>query len=45
MALTNYLIQIAVLDLLFSGYAFGLSQIRPIAGFVLALACFSLEVF
>ena len=44
MALTNYLVQIAVLDLLFSGYAIGLGQIRPIAGFVLALACFSLEV-
>ena len=44
MALTNYLLQIAALDLLFSGYAIGLGQIRPIAGFVLALACFGLEV-
>jgi uncharacterized protein len=44
MALTNYLVQIAMLDLLFSGYAIGLGQIRPVAGFVLALACFSFEV-
>jgi uncharacterized protein len=44
MALTNYLIQIAVLDVLFSGYAIGLGQIRPVAGFVLTLTCFSLEV-
>lgn len=44
MALTNYLLQIAGLDLLFSGYAIGLGQIRPIAGFALALACFTLEV-
>lgn len=44
MALTNYVAQIAVLDLLFSGYAIGLGEIRPIAGFALALACFSLEV-
>src|SRR5262245_44076845 len=29
MALTNYLLQIATLDLLFSGYAIGLGQIRP----------------
>jgi uncharacterized protein len=44
MALTNYLLQIAVLDLLFSGYAMGLGQIRPIKGFALALTCFAAEV-
>jgi uncharacterized protein len=44
MALTNYLLQIAALDLLFSGYAIGLGQIRPVAGFALALACFAAEV-
>jgi len=44
MALTNYLLQIATLDLLFSGYAIGLGQIRPVAGFGLALACFGIEV-
>jgi uncharacterized protein len=43
MALTNYLLQIAGLDLLFSGYAIGLGQIRPVTGFVLALACFAAE--
>ena len=44
LALTNYLLQIATLDLLFSGYAIGLGQIRPVAGFGLALACFGIEV-
>jgi uncharacterized protein len=44
MALTNYLLQIAALDLLFSGYAIGLGQIRPAKGFALALACFAAEV-
>ena len=44
MALTNYLLQIATLDLLFSGYAIGLGQIRPATGFALALACFGIEV-
>ena len=44
MALTNYLLQIATLDLLFSGYAIGLGRIRPAAGFALALACFGIEV-
>ena len=44
MALTNYLLQIATLDLLFSGYALGLGQIRPVTGFALALACFGAEV-
>jgi uncharacterized protein len=44
MALTNYLLQIAALDLLFSGYAIGLGQIRPVTGFLLALLCFACEV-
>jgi uncharacterized protein len=44
MALTNYLIQIAALDLLFSGYALGLLAIRPLLGFASALACFAIEV-
>ena len=44
MALTNYLLQIATLDLLFSGYAIGLGRIRPAAGFALALACYGIEI-
>ena len=44
MALTNYLIQIAALDLLFSGYALGLDTIRPVLGLGSALACFAVEV-
>jgi uncharacterized protein len=44
MALTNYLMQIAMLDLLFSGYGLGLGQIRPVWGFVAALTCFGVEV-
>ena len=44
MALTNYLLQIATIDLLFSGYATGLRQIRPVYGLALALACFAAEV-
>lgn len=44
MALTNYLLQIAALDLLFSGYAAGLGTIRPVAGLAAALACFAAEV-
>ena len=43
MALTNYLLQIATLDLLFSGYAIGLGQIRPVYGLVAALGCFVAE--
>ena len=43
MALTNYLLQIATLDLLFSGYALGLGKIRPVFGFAAALACFGAE--
>ena len=44
MALTNYLLQIAALDLLFSGFAGGLETIRPVLGFTAALACFAAEV-
>ncbi len=43
MALTNYLIQIAALDLLFSGYALGLGEIRPVVGAAAALAFFATE--
>jgi uncharacterized protein len=43
MALTNYLIQIAAIDLLFSGYALGLGAIRPLAGPVMALTLFAAE--
>ena len=39
MALTNYMIQIAVLDLLFSKYALGLS-ITPLVGLTLGVALF-----
>ena len=44
MALTNYLLQIALLDLLFSGYAVGLGRIRPVWGFAAALGGFAAEV-
>jgi uncharacterized protein len=44
MALTNYLLQIAALDAIFSGYALGLGQIRPVWGLAAALACFAVEV-
>jgi uncharacterized protein len=44
MALTNYLLQIAAIDLIFSGYAIGLGQVRPLVGFGFALACFATEV-
>ena len=43
MALTNYLIQIAAVDLLFSGYAVGLGKIRPLYGIVVAVPLFALE--
>ena len=43
MALTNYLVQIAALDLLFSGYALGLGTIRPVIGVGAALVCFLAE--
>jgi uncharacterized protein len=44
MALTNYLLQIATLDVIFSGYGLGLVQIRPLRGLAAALACFAVEV-
>ena len=43
MALTNYLLQIAAIDLLFSGYALGLGQIRPVVGLAAALTCFAAQ--
>jgi len=43
MALTNYLIQIASLDLLFSGYGFNLGTIRSVIGSTVALGCFTAE--
>jgi uncharacterized protein len=39
MALTSYMIQIALLDLLFSNYALGVSM-RPLAGLAVAVALF-----
>jgi len=43
MALSNYLLQIAAIDLLFSGYAVGLGHIRPVIGPAAALTCFAAE--
>jgi uncharacterized protein len=43
MALTNYLLQIAALDLLFSGYALGLQRVRPAIGLAAAIVCFAAE--
>ncbi len=43
MALTNYLLQIATLDVLFSGYGLGLGKIRPTIAFAMALAAFAAE--
>ena len=42
MALTNYMIQIAILDLMFSNYALGL-QVRPLVGVVMAFALFFVD--
>ena len=44
MALTNYLLQIAALDLLFSGYALGLGELRPLYVPAAAVACFAAEM-
>jgi uncharacterized protein len=41
MALTNYLLQIAVIDVLFSGYGVGLPEINPIFGLVGSVVLFS----
>lgn len=43
MALTNYLLQIVALDLLFSGYGLGLGSILPVTGLTAALACFAVQ--
>jgi uncharacterized protein len=43
MALTNYLIQIAAVDLLFSGYGAGLGHIRPVFAFPMALTLFACQ--
>ena len=45
MALTNYLLQIATLDLLFSGYGLGLGHgFRPLYVPAAATACFAAEM-
>jgi uncharacterized protein len=44
MALTNYLFQIAVLDLLFSGYGLGWGTIRPVLGLAASGLLFGVEV-
>ncbi len=44
MALTNYMIQIAMLDFLFSGYALGVGRVRPVVGLAAAVGCFAAEV-
>jgi uncharacterized protein len=44
MALTNYLIQIAAIDLLFSGYAIGLGRVRPVIALPMALTLFAAQV-
>ena len=43
MALTNYLLQIALLDLVFSGYSLGVGRIRHVIGLTLAMLCFAAE--
>jgi uncharacterized protein len=43
MALTNYLLQIAMLDLLFSGYALHRQPVRPPLGLAAAVSCFAIE--
>jgi len=43
MALTNYLLQIAMLDLLFSGYALHRPPLRAPVGLAAALTCFAVE--
>jgi uncharacterized protein len=43
MALTNYLMQIVALDLLFSGYGLGLGHVRPVVGLAAALLCFGTQ--
>jgi uncharacterized protein len=43
MALTNYLVQIQGIDLLFSGYGFAFVQVRPVVGLAMAFVFFALE--
>lgn len=43
MALTNYLLQVGALDILFSGYGLGLGRVRPAIGLAAACACFAAE--
>ena len=43
MALTNYLLQIAALDLVFSGYGLSLGSIRPVVGLAAAVMCFTAQ--
>jgi uncharacterized protein len=42
MALTNYMIQVAFLDLTFSKYGLGL-EVRPLVGLTMAIALFALD--
>jgi uncharacterized protein len=42
MALTNYIVQVAILDVLFSNYALGL-RITPLASFGAATALFAID--
>jgi uncharacterized protein len=43
MALTNYLMQIAALDVIFSGYGAGVGTIRPVVGLACAALAFVLQ--
>ena len=42
MALTNYMIQVAFLDLTFSKYGLGL-EVRPLVGLTMAIALFAVD--
>jgi uncharacterized protein len=43
MALTNYLMQIAALDMIFSAYGMGVGTVRSTVGFTCALAAFAFQ--
>ena len=43
MALTNYLVQIAALDVIFSAYGLGVGTIRSTVGFTCAIAAFAVQ--
>lgn len=43
LALTNYLLQIAVIDVLFAGYGIGLGSVRPTVGLAAACALFLVQ--